>query len=353
MPIQRVTNTLINATGNTGKFIFNSVGAIIRRGLQWSDATARGAGQAADFVGNLPLVRRVAGFLRLDWLVNISNRVDIEKAQAEVKRLQQEHPNESPSQIAHRIMVQKAIKAGQVGFVSSLIPGFAVALFAIDLAATTAIQTEMVYEIAAAYGLDLRDQARKGEVMAIFGLAVSGGRAVRAGLGFLRNIPLAGAAIGASTNATMLYSLGYAACRFYEAKLRANTEDPSPETLDALQQEGEKYMELAIAQARVMDQVLAHMILASYPDKTWDMILPELKKLQIEPDSLKAIEANLRDPKPLDALLDQLNRDYAVPLLAQCQRIANQDGAVSEKEQEILNAISQKFDGEFAALSGR
>ena len=353
MPIQKVTNPMIKATGNTGKFIFDSVETIIRRSFQWSDATARGAGQTADFVGNLPLVRRVAGVLRLDWLVNMSNRVDIEKAQAEVKRLQQEHPKESPSQIAHRIMVQKAIKAGKVGFVSSIIPGFAVALFAIDLAATTAIQTEMVYEIAAAYGLDLRDAARKGEVMAIFGLAVGGGRAVKAGLGFLRNIPFAGAAIGASTNATMLYSLGYAACRFYEAKLRANAEDPTPETLDALQQEGEKYLELAIAQAGVMDQILAHMILASYPNKTWDMILPELKKLQLEPDSLSTIEANLRNPKPLIVLLDQLNRDYAVPLLVQCERIANQDGTVSQKEQEILNAISQRFDGEFAALSSR
>ncbi len=35
-------------------------------------------------------------------------------------------------------------------------------------------------------------------------------------MGLLRNVPVAGAVIGASTNAAMIYALGYGACRFYE-----------------------------------------------------------------------------------------------------------------------------------------
>ncbi|WP_425365352.1 hypothetical protein [Gloeothece verrucosa] len=85
----------------------------------------------------------------------------------------------------------------------------------------------MIYEIAAAYDQDLQDQARQGEVLAIFGLALGGRNALKAGLGFMRNIPLAGAMIGASTNATMLYTLGYTACRFYEAKEKELTEEPT------------------------------------------------------------------------------------------------------------------------------
>lgn len=73
----------------------------------------------------------------------------------------------------------------------------------------------MVYQIAYAYGLNLQEPARKGEVLAIFGLALGSGCAIKAGLGFLRNVPVAGAVIGASTNAATLYALGYAACRFY------------------------------------------------------------------------------------------------------------------------------------------
>ncbi|MBD2308986.1 hypothetical protein H6G17_26330 [Chroococcidiopsis sp. FACHB-1243] len=47
--------------------------------------------------------------------------------------------------------------------------------------------------------MDLHDRARKGEVLAISGLALGGSNAVKAGLGFLRNVPLAGTLIGAST----------------------------------------------------------------------------------------------------------------------------------------------------------
>lgn len=304
----------------------------------------QGTGHAVTYVGNLPFVKRVAGVLRLDWLVGVSDRIDLAKAEAQVKELQQKYPNEYPSEIAHRIMVQKAIQAGGVGLASSILPGVAAALLAIDLAATTAIQTEMVYEIAAAYGMDLQDPARKGEVLAIFGLALGGSNAMKAGLGFLRNVPLAGAMIGASTNATMLYALGYAAREFYEAKVREDAEAPGTETLQAIQQQSEKYLDVAIAQQAVMDQIMVHMILASYPNKNWEDILPELKALQLNGDSLNKIAANIKSPQPLDALLEQLNPDFAVPLLAQCRRIAESSGEVSEPEQRVLNAIAQKLN---------
>lgn len=321
----------------------------LRTVVQWVGRTTQGAGQAVSLIGNLPflnnpLVRRVAGVLRLDWLVGMTGRVDVTRAESEVKQLQQDHPSESPSQIAHRIMVRKAIAAGRTGFLTSILPGVAAALLAIDLAATTALQTEMVYEIASAYGLDLRDSARRGEVLAIFGLALGGGNAVKAGLGFLRNVPLAGAVIGAGTNATMLYSLGYAACRFYEAKLRESTEEPTIATLQTIQQESEAYLNVAIAQQAVMDQILSHMILVSYPSKTWADVLPELKRLQIAPQSLEVIAKNLQSPEPLDVLLNQLNRDFAIPLLAQCRRIAVSNGDISATENGILETIAQRFN---------
>ncbi|MCY7274326.1 MAG: hypothetical protein LH702_11435, partial [Phormidesmis sp. CAN_BIN44] len=198
------------------------------------------------------------------------------------------------------------------------------------------------YEIAAAYGLDLHDPARRGEVLAIFGLALGGANAVKAGLGFLRNVPLAGTLIGASTNATVLYSVGYAASRFYEAKLNADSAEPTTETLKTIQQESEQYLNAAIAQQTVMDQVLAHMVLASYSNKTWENILPELKTLQLDPNSLKTIETNLRTPQPLDQVLQQLDCDFAVPLFVQCKRLAERNRTLSDAENEILNAIASR-----------
>jgi len=309
-----------------------------------SPATTK-AGETIEWVGNNWFVRRVSRFLNLNWLIGASDSVDLEKAAAAVKKLQQEYPKESPEQIAHRIMVEKATQAGGIGLATSFIPGIALALLAVDLAATTQLQTEMVHQIAVAYGLSLKDPARKGEVLTIFGLGLGGSRLLRlAGLGVLRNVPLAGAFIGASSNAAMLYSLGYAACRFYEAKLK------SPETVNSkagmaqLERQSQKYLETAIAQETVMDRILVRMILASHPEKTRSEILPELKQLNLSPSSLEAIAKNIDSPQPLDALLEQLDRDFAIPLLSQCCRIARLDGRKTPEEDRIIQAIANKFN---------
>jgi uncharacterized protein (DUF697 family) len=302
-------------------------------------------GQIVNCLSENWLIRKLSGVLNLNWLIAATDVVDLEKAEAAVNKLKQKYPNESPSQIAHRIMVEKATQSATVGLATSILPGIAVALLAIDLTATTKLQSEMLYQIASVYGLDLKEPARKGEILAIFGLALGGGRLLKAaGLGLLRNVPLAGAAIAASSNATIIYSLGYAACRFYEAKLDESTSLGSPETLATLKAESEKYLESAIAQEAIMDQILVHMILASHPDKTLSEILPELQAVKLSPTSLDAIAQNIKSPKSLDVLLNQLNRDFAIPLLAQCEKIAQLDNKITPHEQEIIAAIAKKFD---------
>ncbi|MBG1266033.1 EcsC family protein [Nostoc sp. WHI] len=291
------------------------------------------------------LIRKVSGVLNLNWLIGATDVVNLEKAEAAVNKLKQQYPDESPRQIAHRIMVQKATKAGTVGLVTSILPGIAVALLAIDLVATTELQSEMLYQIASVYGLDLKDPARKGEILAIFGLALGGGHLLKAaGLGLLRNVPFAGAAIAVSSNATMIYSLGYAACQFYEAKLDTSISLTSPQTLATLKQQSEKYLESAIAQEAIMDQILVHMILASHPEKTWSEILLELQAVNLSSNSLDTIAQNIKSPKSLDILLSQLNRDFALPLLAQCYKIAQLDNQTTAVEQEIIKAIANKFN---------
>ncbi|MGI8503971.1 MAG: EcsC family protein, partial [Hassallia sp.] len=255
------------------------------------------AGEVVTHLGDNWLIRKLAGVLNLNWLIGVSDKVDLAKAEAEVKLLQQQHPQESPSQIAHRIMLDKATKSGGIGLATSILPGQALALFAVDLAATTQLQSEMLYQIASVYGLDLKDPARKGEVLAIFGLAFGGSRLLKAaGLGLLRNVPFAGAVIGASSNATMIYSLGYAACRFYEAKLDESTSLTSETTLAELKKQSENYLEKAIAQEAIMDQILVHMILASHPNQTWEEILPQLQALNLSPTSIDAIAQNIKSP---------------------------------------------------------
>ncbi len=184
-------------------------------------------GYAITSFSNNPQFQEVIKSLQVDWLVKLIDQVDIVKAETEVRMLQQQYPNKQPSEIAHHLMLEKALFAAGTGFASSLMPGTAVALLAVDLAAIMLLQAEMVYQIACAYGFDLQEPARKGEVLAIFGLSLGGREvlkvgtsyATKAGLGILRNVPVAGAVIGASTNAAMIYTLGYGACRFYEGQI--------------------------------------------------------------------------------------------------------------------------------------
>lgn len=335
--VVKVGTTIAQTAFRLGNSVTRQVVRLISRGTH-------DVGRTVNFFSKLPGLRRFAGVLRLDWLVGAADQVDLAKAEAAVQELRQKYPQESSGELAHRIMVQKAFQAGGIGLASSVLPGFAAALLAVDLAATTMLQTEMIYQIAAAYGMDLREPARKGEILGIFGLALGGKNAVRAGLGFLRNIPLAGMMIGAGTNTVMLYSLGYAARRFYEAKLNTDAEEPTVQVLEAIQRDSEKFLDVAIAQQALVDQVLVHMVLASYPEKRWEDIVPELRSLKIEEDSLAAIAQHIQSPEPLGALLQQLNCDFAVSLFAQCERIAQQSGTITPEETKILDAIREKCD---------
>ena len=272
-----------------------------------------------------------------------------------MKQLQQKYPQEQPNEIAHRLMLEKSVYVGGSGLASSLVPGFATALFAADLAATTAIQAEMIYQIACAYGFDLREPARKGELLTIFGVSLGGGQALKAGAsyatkagaGLLRNIPFAGAVIGASTNAAMLYAVGNGACRFYEAKLNQQT---AQACITAAQTESDKYLEGAIAQEAIMDQILVHIILAGNPGKTWEQILPELRTLNLSPASLEIIAANIESPPSLETLLNQIDSDFAVALAAQCNKVAQLDGVTTSAEAIVIETIINKFAIDIKAL---
>lgn len=332
----QVGETLGNTASSAGKVASQAGQTAAKQTQYFFGQATQGAGKVVDFVGNNPLLRYATQVLKVDWLVGVIGRVDVVKAKAAVTELQAKHPDESSSQIAHRIMLEKALYAGGIGLTSSLIPGVAAATIGVDILATTLLQAEMVYQIAAAYGMELEDPERKGEVLAIFGLALGGSQAIKAGLGLLRTVPAAGAAIGASANAAMLYSLGYAACRFYEAKEHPLT---SEETLKEVQTESENYQEKALEQQVIVDQILVHLFVAGQPRKTWEELWPEIQKLNLSPASLEVVSQNLKSPSALESLLPQVNQDFAVSLIAQCEKIAALDGITSPEEAEMIERI--------------
>jgi uncharacterized protein (DUF697 family) len=298
-----------------------------------------GLGSIATIVTENPQLRLVTKHLKIDHLLyGLIDQVDIDRAQSYVQKLQTKYPTETSYQIAHRLILQKAIYAGGTGFASSFVPGTAASLFALDLAATLALQAEMLYQIAAAYHLDLHDPARKGEVLAIFGLTLGGNSGIKAGLGFARNLPTVGAVIGASSNAVLIYSLGQAACQFYGAKMNPLN---SMALLKETQAETEQYLRFAIDQEIIMDQILMHIIVAGDPGKTWGDLLSNLTHYQFSDASIEAIKATAESPPLLSTLLDQINPDFAASLIAQCQRLANSDGILTTAESAALEQIIQ------------
>jgi len=325
------------AIGGAAGAFTQTVGGAVVGGI--SSATSS-AGYAIEAVSNSPLIRQAAEMFNAGWFLKILDQVDATASDAAVQQLKQQYPNESANQIAQRIIGQKAVFAGASGFATTIVPGSAAALFAVDLAATTSLQAEMVYQIACAYGMDLKDPARKGEVVAVFGLAFGGKMAIKAGLGLLRNIPIAGAVIAASSDAVMLYTLGQASCSFYEAKLNpVNFE----EKLVDIQQDSEERLKSAIPQEEIIDQVLVHVILAGNQGRSKDSILTDLKAANLRPASIEAIAEYMDSPLPLEMLLKDLKPEYALSLFAQCQKFAMLDGIVTPEEAQVIEMIHQKF----------
>lgn len=315
--------------------------------LKWLDCLAEGTGGMMEAIAQNPFLKWLSRRFGTDWLMALLGEVDMAAAAAKVAALQQKYPRETPNQIAHRIMVEKAISAAGIGLATNLIPPIAAALFAVELATTARLQAETIYQVAAAYGLDLKSPARRGEVLAIFGLSLGGSNALKLGLSWVEIIPGLGAIVGASSNAVMLYALGYAACRFYEAKL-----DPEarPLTAETFRKENEIYLENLGLQKTIMERILVCQIRASYPDRTPEELIAELRNSRLTDQSIAAISDDLEHAQTLPELLAQLHADFAPPLLIQCYHVAISDGTITPEERQILDAIATRFDLDLESL---
>ncbi|RMF25947.1 MAG: hypothetical protein D6756_04620, partial [Cyanobacteria bacterium J083] len=175
-------------------------------------------GKTLEWLASNPVLKAADNVIGLDWLMTFLGKVDKAKVQVTVEEMRSQYPDEAPKQIAHRLIVQKALAGGRLGLLTNIIPPVAALFLGVELIATTKLQAEMVYEIAAAYGFALDEPARRGELLAIFGLSL-GADVLKAGLNVVEIIPGIGAVVGASTNAALIYVLGQTACRFYESKI--------------------------------------------------------------------------------------------------------------------------------------
>jgi uncharacterized protein (DUF697 family) len=187
-------------------------------------------GGMATPIAENPVVQVATKLPGLRWLMAALGQVDVDKVQREAEALRQKYPIDTPEQLAHRVIVDTAMKAAGVGLVTNFLPPLAISLLAIDLAAITALQAEMIYHIAAIYGFSLKDPTRRGELLAIWLLSTGGSGVLKSGLSIVEIIPGIGAAVGTTGNAALLYSLGYLASQFYQTKQKSASNLPSTVT---------------------------------------------------------------------------------------------------------------------------
>ncbi len=337
---QKIPETPIEFLAFVDEFVTNTA-AETQKAVERTTAQV---GETLESFSQNSLVKTCKNVFGLQWLMSILGEVDIDKIEAKLARLRAKYPDSTPEELANQVILDKAWEAGKVGLVSNIIPPVAVAMLGIELALTTRLQSEMVYEIAGVYGLDLREPARRGEVLAIFGISL-GTDALKTGFSLIEIIPGIGAVVGASTNAIILYALGYTACRFYEGKYKYFSPTITTEKMTTPAQEKQRaeYWESALAQSRIMDEILAHMILASYPDgQSWEEILRTLEK--VSPSSVKVVATKLENPQPLDVLLEQLSADFASLTLTRCYYFAQLDNVITPEEKAIIDAIAFKFN---------
>lgn len=168
-----------------------------------------------------PLTKFATTIPGVRWLFAALGQVNTARVQQDVAELQRQYPADTPDQLAQRVMVDTAWKAAGIGLATNFIPPLALTLLAIDLAAISALQAEMIYRIALIYGFSPTEPARRGEVITLWALFTGSSELMKLGLSAIELLPGIGAIIGTSSNASLVYSMGYLSTLFYQEKRRA------------------------------------------------------------------------------------------------------------------------------------
>ncbi len=193
----------------------------------WLDPLTATVGQGITPVATHPIIQGLTLVPGWRWLLAALGQVDVHQVRQGVDDLRRTHPQANSRTLARQVMADTALKSAGVSLathLTRLAPPLTLLLSLVDLGALAALQADMIYRIAAIYGYSPEDSARRGEVFTIWLLSASAAGLMKAGRGFLDLIPLLGIAVDVATDTTLIYSVGYWACRYYETKLAQPTE---------------------------------------------------------------------------------------------------------------------------------
>ncbi|MBE9179610.1 hypothetical protein IQ268_13660 [Oculatella sp. LEGE 06141] len=147
------------------------------------------------------------------------SQVDLNQVEATVKQIQQEVLEPTPEALTQRFIRRKVIEASETG----------------SWLETARLQAELIYQIAAIYGLELSDTIRKQEILNIAATNLGSSQMLKTSLPLIRyaigQVPLAGDALGMAVDwggdrlirSLMFPLLGQAACKYYAVLQPAST----------------------------------------------------------------------------------------------------------------------------------
>lgn len=184
----------------------------------WLEPLTASVGQVVAPVANHPLVQGLTLVPGLQWLLAALGQVNVDQVRQGVDDLRRSQPQADRRALARQVMADTTLKAAGVGLVTNLAPPLAILLSFVEVGAVAALQATMIYRIATIYGYSPEDSERRGEVFTIWLLSASASGLVKSGLGLVEALPWLGTAVGVATDATLIYSVGYWACRYYETK---------------------------------------------------------------------------------------------------------------------------------------
>lgn len=219
--VTQVMNALLTVLDDATATVGNS---IISPFQPWIEPVATRVGQVVTPIATLPFVKMLTLVPGMKWLLAALGQVNVDTVRQEIANLRHQYPQDSQRALARRVMAETTLQAAGVGLVTNFAPPIAFALTLVDIGAVAALQANMIYRIAAIYGYSPSDSDRRGEVLAIWFLSSSASGMVKSGLSLVETIPALGAAVGIATDATLIYSVGYFACRYYETKRLQPTE---------------------------------------------------------------------------------------------------------------------------------
>jgi len=222
-PLEQLTRAAFDAFRTTAQQAAKTVDDLQNDAHQFVEQSTETIGKVVTPIAENPFLNSVTKLPMLRWFMAALGQVDIARVERDVQTLRQQNPQKTRAELTQQIIQDSTLKAAGVGLITNIIPPVALSLMALDFAALSALQAEMLYRIAAIYELPLNEPARRGEVLTIYGLSVGGTGVLKAGLSIPEMIPVLGAVIGASSDAAILFTLGQVAARFYERKYTRTT----------------------------------------------------------------------------------------------------------------------------------